>query len=517
MARPAAQWTEASTPWERFYGLFSRPFSLTPDLRFAYQSKSHSQALQQLTGSLRRREGLIVITGEIGTGKTMLCRTMLETFETRTFVSVVLDPGLGVDDLLQQILADFGLVPRPEPGAEPRPPATRHQMVTMLQRFLSTLIPLNAHAVVIVDEAQQLDPAVLEQLRLLSNFETDSAKLLQVVLAGQPNLDELLRRPDMRQLAQRVARRIELHPLAEPEVQRYIERRLFVAREGGALSGPVSGFTPEGGGVRFTPDGYHAVAVITGGVPRVINTLCDRALEIGFDRKHETLDAAVVVAAADQLRLMVPEKIRGTRAPATAAASVDAAREDEPPADFDVPEFDETPEPRVAARFDKRIAAFVVVALGAAAWWVIGRRPAAPPSRAAIERPAIPAQAGVVGGTSASPGASAAERPPAAPAPPAPAPSAAKQPSPADPPAAGPSRYYVAVAAFKTPQRAADIVDQLTRGGLQAAVRPASAGGWLQVVVGPYATALEAAAAQPLLGRQGFSGTRVVAETSAPR
>src|SRR5262249_26679981 len=186
----------------------------------------------------------------------------------------------GVDDLLYQVLADFGIMARgARPGSAPIPEATRHQLVATLQQFLASLIPLNAQAVVMIDEAQHLTAPVLEQIRLLSNFETDQAKLLQIVLVGQPNLETLLRQPDMRQLDQRVARRIELHALSEMEVQDYIERRLSVA------SAPS---------VPFTSSAMRSVHAISGGIPRVINTLCDRALEIGCERQLRTFDSDVV-------------------------------------------------------------------------------------------------------------------------------------------------------------------------------------------------------------------------------
>ena len=207
------------SPAEKYFGLTARPFSLTPDLRFAYHSRSHTHALEQVTAALRRREGLIVVTGAIGTGKTMLCRTLLETFESRTFLSLVLDPGLDVSDLLRKVLTDFGIINSVDGTATgPLSDVTRHQYVTALQQFLASLVPLHAHAVIMIDEAQHLSPRVLEEIRLLSNFETDEAKLLQIVLVGQPDLDDLLRRPDMQQLNQRVARRCQLHPLSPTEV-----------------------------------------------------------------------------------------------------------------------------------------------------------------------------------------------------------------------------------------------------------------------------------------------------------
>src|SRR5262249_4541870 len=218
--------------WEKFYGFYRRPFSLTPDLRFAFNSRSHARAFEQVTEALKRREGLIVVSGDIGTGKTMLCRSLLDRFEARTFLCVILDPRLTVDELLRQLLTDCGLLSRSAAAAAGSAgTASRHEMVTALQQFLASLVPLNAYAVVMIDEAQQLHPDVLEQIRLLSNFETDEAKLLQIVLVGQPDLDALLQRADMRQLNQRVARRCELHPLSAEEVREYIGRRVAVAAE----------------------------------------------------------------------------------------------------------------------------------------------------------------------------------------------------------------------------------------------------------------------------------------------
>ena len=209
-----------------------------------------------------------MITGEIGTGKTMLCRALLGTFEPRTFLSVILDPCLSVDDLLHRVLVDFGLIgENARPNAAPATEATRHQLVTTLQRFLASLIPLGAHAVIMIDEAQHLSPTVLEEIRLLSNFETDDAKLLQIVLVGQPDLEHVLLRPDMQQLAQRIARRCELHALSDSEVQDYIERRLLVATEAvprGKGEPPAERVEiPDADRARFTPAAIRLVTDIS--------------------------------------------------------------------------------------------------------------------------------------------------------------------------------------------------------------------------------------------------------------
>lgn len=467
------------TACESFYGLRARPFSLTPDLRFVFHSRSHSRALEQVTEALKRREGLVVITGDIGTGKTMLCRALLDTFEARTFLSVILDPCLTVSDLLHHVLTDFGLITEIERGVDTTPEVTRHQLVSTLQKFLATLIPLDAHAVIMLDEAQHLDPTVLEEIRLLSNFETDKAKLLQIVLVGQPDLDALLRRPEMGQLNQRVARRVALHPLAAGEVKEYIERRLFVAAEAAAPHAgdrppddPRAAMTLER--VRFTPGAMHTIAAISGGVPRIVNTLCDRALELGCERQARVLDERIVLAAADRLKLPVPAILK-----LGAGAGLKVA------------------------------AASLVVIAGLGAWWwttrpspaapapAIEKRVDAPPPPVAPQRPDASAPAAAPTAATPPPAASVQAKPPAT------------QPLPDGTAGRKGGRYDIAVAAFKTAQRAADIAASLAQKGLPVTTRTDATGAWHQIVVGPYSSAEEAEAAQRILTREGFSGTRI--------
>ncbi len=460
---------------ESFYGLLARPFSLTPDLRFVFHSRSHSRALEQVTEALKRREGLVVITGGMGTGKTMLCRTLLETFEPRTFLSVILDPCLSVSDLLHQVLTDFGIINDVERSAdEPSAEITRHQLVTTLQKFLSTLIPLDAHAVIMIDEAQHLDPSVLEEVRLLSNFETDTAKLLQIVLVGQPDLDTLLKRPEMGQLRQRIARRVELHPLAATEVKEYIERRLFVAAEAAtpeksddSASDPQPGSALER--VRFTPAAIQTVAAISAGIPRIVNTLCDRALELGCERQTRVLDHRVVVDAADRLKLPVPALVKMRSGAGLKAAAA---------------------------------ALFVIAGLGVW-WWASRPTPAAATPQvvqrvreAPIAKTTEPATVPPAPPTATRP----AESTPAKPAP------AASPNSPAQPKN---GRYGISVAAFKTAQRAADVAASIAQKGLRVTTRTDSTGTWHQIVVGPYDSPEEAEAAQRILTREGFTGTRI--------
>lgn len=466
---------------EEFHGLRARPFSLTPDLRFTYHSRSHTRAVEQISQALKRREGLVVVTGEVGTGKTMLCRALLETFQARTFLSVILDPLLTVEDLLYQVLTDFGLVSMTDrPGT--RPPVSevgRHDLVATLHKFLASLIPLDAHAVIMIDEAQHLTGPVLEQVRLLSNFETDTAKLLQIVLVGQPNLDIVLERPDMRQLNQRVARRFELEPLTATEVSDYVERRLLVARQappdgrGATVAEPAvldDGQTM----VQFTPTAMSMVAGVSRGIPRLVNTLCDRALEASFERREHTVDRKAVRLAAARLRLPVPRSAVVSRWLRVAAAAVVVA----------------------------------AVALGAL-WWMAARAPAAPATTPAAAPPATPqATPPVRPAASMEPSAPPPVLPPASSAPSSAASFALSSGPPAEV-APGGARYEITAASFRTEERATAAAAALARSGLPVSARIDSTSQWYRVIVGPFASADEARAAQETLEGQGFPGSRV--------
>ena len=283
--------------YEGFFGLNEPPFSLAPDPRFLFDSKSHSDALAQVAYALDRREPLVVITGEIGTGKTLLCRTVLQQLRRKTFLSVIGDPLLERDELLKQLLEDFGVISKDRSRIGP---TTRHDLFHALEAFLSSLAPIQAHAVVIIDEAQHLQPDVLEEVRLLSNVDDERGTLLQIILVGQPDLDALLARPELRQLEQRVTRRLRLEPLNRDEVNRYITHRLALARrsaKGDLANQPAFPTGP----VEFAPNAVQAVSELSGGLPRVINLLCDRALEDAFTGRRRTIDGPSIHAAATAL------------------------------------------------------------------------------------------------------------------------------------------------------------------------------------------------------------------------
>src|SRR5262245_12041819 len=211
--------------YERYYGLTEKPFSLTPDPKFLYRSQSHANAFELLQYAIRRREGFVVVTGDIGTGKTTLCRAILEEIDRSAFTALILNPFLSEEDLLKQILLDFGVVSRDNMRAGRLAVVSKQDLIETLYEFLLGLVPIRANAVLIIDEAQNLPLPVLEQIRMLSNLETDKEKLLQIILVGQLNLVTQLRAPELRQLDQRVSIRFELKPLDAETVWAYIAHR----------------------------------------------------------------------------------------------------------------------------------------------------------------------------------------------------------------------------------------------------------------------------------------------------
>src|SRR5580765_7542434 len=270
--------------YEHYYGLSEKPFSLTPDPKYLYRSQSHGNAFDLLHYAIDRREGFVVVTGDIGAGKTTLCRALLEQIDRTTFTALVLNPFLSEQDLLKRILLDFGLISREAAKAGGLAGVTTHELVDALYDFLIGLIPLNASAVLIIDEAQNLPLHMLEQIRILSNLETDKEKLLQIVLVGQLNLQSTLRLASMRQLDQRISIRYELKPLDRDAVSAYVSHRLMIA--GGAAS------------VSFTEKALEEVHRISGGIPRLINLICDRALLAGYSVQARRITPEMVVHAA---------------------------------------------------------------------------------------------------------------------------------------------------------------------------------------------------------------------------
>ena len=299
--------------YEEYYGFAEKPFSLTPDPKYLYRSQPHGDAFDLLQYAVRRREGFVVVTGDIGTGKTTLCRALLEQIDRTTFTALVLNPFLSEEDLLKRILQDFGVISRDELKAGRLAGVTKQELIDALYDFLLGLIPLKASAVLIIDEAQNLPLPVLEQIRILSNLETDKEKLLQIILVGQLNLGPLLRSPELRQLDQRVSIRYELKALDAEAVAAYVAHRLTIA--GGSAS------------VAFAPKALADVHRLSGGIPRLINLICDRALLAGYSVRTNRITPELVIHAAKSLDVQSlsppsPRRWPRLRASLVAAAAV---------------------------------------------------------------------------------------------------------------------------------------------------------------------------------------------------
>lgn len=240
------------------YGLKASPFNVTSDPDFFFESTSHREALSTLIYGIHNRKGIILITGEVGTGKTTLCKALLERLEPGIKTSLLLNPYFSEVQLLQAIVEDFGI------QAEKK---SRLEIIKQLNAFLVDINSRQATAVLIIDEAQNLSSRQLEQIRLLSNLETSRDKLLQIVLSGQPELLDKLNKINLRQIKQRIFVKHNLKPLAPEEIQGYVDFRLKAAG---------------GGRIMITPESYDIIYEFSKGVPRLINMLCDRALLLGF-------------------------------------------------------------------------------------------------------------------------------------------------------------------------------------------------------------------------------------------
>ncbi len=261
-----------------FYGLAEPPFNATPDPKFLYLTPGHREALAHLVYGVREGKGFVVLTGEVGTGKTTLLHTLLQKIGGGAPVAFIFDSTLPFDGMLEYMLEDFGIA---------NAGASRAQRLVSLNRFLIERRRQGQHAVVIVDEAQNCSAATLEHLRLLSNFETPAGKLLQILLVGQPELSEKLARPELRQLRQRIAMRCVIRPLVPEETREYIRSRLSVA----GASDPRL----------FGDAALERIAGYTRGIPRLINILCDHCLLVGYAEQTRRIGRDVVERGIEYL------------------------------------------------------------------------------------------------------------------------------------------------------------------------------------------------------------------------
>jgi len=263
-----------------FFGLNEKPFAITPDPRYLYLSERHAEALAHLLYGINESGGFIQLTGEVGTGKTTVVRTLLSRVPHHADVAVILNPRVTPVEFLLTICEELGL------SIADADRDSVKQMVDALNRRLLTAHAEGRRIIVIVDEAQNLSAEVLEQVRLLTNLETPTQKLLQIILIGQPELRELLDRTDLRQLAQRITGRYHLEPLSLEETRGYVRHRLRVAGAGEEI---------------FTPSALTEMHRVAAGIPRVINVTCDRALLGAYTQETRKVTAALVRRAAGEV------------------------------------------------------------------------------------------------------------------------------------------------------------------------------------------------------------------------
>jgi general secretion pathway protein A len=279
----------------RFFGLKQEPFSLAPDPRYLYMSKRHREALAHLLYGVGGGGGFVLLSGEIGAGKTTVCRCFLEQIPKRCNVAYIFNPKLTVLELVKSICDEFHI---PQPKV---PEATVKTYVDALNAFLLRTHAVGQNNVLIIDEAQQLSADVLEQLRLLTNLETSERKLLQIVLIGQPELRTMLERPDLEQLAQRVIARFHLKALSAKETEHYIRHRLSVA-----------GMTRA---IPFDRKALQRIHEIARGVPRRINLICDRVMLGAYAHGKHTIDTAMVEKAGREVFGRMPNSTPPDRMP----------------------------------------------------------------------------------------------------------------------------------------------------------------------------------------------------------
>lgn len=268
--------------YKEFYNFSEYPFNITADPEFFFSSAQHHEAFSHLFYGIGQRKGIILITGEVGTGKTTLCRTLVSRLEKNVKTALILNPSFSDVQLLKLIVKDFGLQGTFK---------NKFDVITAFNDFLLKETSLGNNVVLIVDEAQNLQIKQLEQIRLLSNLETEKEKLLQIILVGQPELYEKLKLPALRQLYQRIAVRHHLLPLTPLELHEYIRFRLKTAQQNTSFERAP----------QFTNSAIQAIYKHSQGTPRTINILCDRILLAGYVNEMTTIDETIVHKCAEEV------------------------------------------------------------------------------------------------------------------------------------------------------------------------------------------------------------------------
>jgi general secretion pathway protein A len=263
-----------------YFGLKENPFKLTPEPRYLFLSEYHRDALNCLIYGIEEKKGFILVTGGIGTGKTTICRSLLKSLGDSVETALIFNSAISELDLLETMMTEYGIS---VPGGQ----RSKKIYVDALNEFLLRKFAAGKNVVLLIDEAQNLSHGVLEQVRMLSNLETEREKLIQIVLIGQPELNNVLMLPALRQLNERITVRHDLRPLSPRDVRSYIEYRLQVA------GGP--------GSIRFTSGAFGLVYGFTEGIPRRINAVCDRALLIAYTKGVSDIDRKLVKLAVQDI------------------------------------------------------------------------------------------------------------------------------------------------------------------------------------------------------------------------
>ncbi len=269
--------------YEKFYGFKEKPFNNSPDPKFFFPSPKHAEALDRLFYAIQERKGFVVITGEIGAGKTTVCRALLNKLDENSEVCMITNTHLTAKELIVAILEDLSV---------PYKPATKVKLLSLLNDYLVEKMEERKNVILIIDEAQNLTPSVLEEVRMLSNLETDTDKLIQIILMGQPQLREKLKLKNLEQFKQRVAVQYHLLPLTKEETLGYVEHRLKIASENGSVS-------------VFLPEALELVYEFSKGIPRLINFACDNALLSGFVYDKKPINKDIMIEVVDESPLTI--------------------------------------------------------------------------------------------------------------------------------------------------------------------------------------------------------------------
>lgn len=262
------------------YGLLRSPFEMTPDPAFLWMSDAHREGLATLVYGVKERKGFVLLTGEVGTGKTTLLHALLAQLDRNTLAAFIFNPRLDPLDFFRMLFDELGIE---------KPCVTKAEYLIALNRFLIERLEHNLPTLLIIDEAQNLSAEMLEEVRLLSNLETPTSKLIQIMLVGQPELAEMLARPELRQLRQRIVLRHQLRPFTREETAAYVRERLRIA-----------GHT---GNDVFEKRALQRIHDLTGGIPRLVNVVCDGALLLGYGRGFLTLGADAILEVGRDLDL----------------------------------------------------------------------------------------------------------------------------------------------------------------------------------------------------------------------